>query len=166
MPTSYQLRQQEQHEQKLRDMREQVAAGKLVIRQDDAGGAQAVPATGLRRAKRRGEAALMGGFFIPPEGGGVRPPSGPTDELRDHAEARTGAISRDRRIEGLMCRRSGRDCVLRVGELDDGNGRTVVAIIQVGRGTFTVHHLQAEPGAAAEPLVLTQSDVYAVTDFE
>lgn len=33
MPTSYHLRQQEQHEQKLRDMREQVAAGKLVIRQ-------------------------------------------------------------------------------------------------------------------------------------
>lgn len=33
MPTPYQLRQQEQHEQKLRDMREQVAAGKLVIRQ-------------------------------------------------------------------------------------------------------------------------------------
>jgi hypothetical protein len=33
VPTSYQLRQQEQHEQKLRDMREQVAAGKLVIRQ-------------------------------------------------------------------------------------------------------------------------------------
>jgi hypothetical protein len=33
VPTSYQLRQQQQHEQKLRDMREQVAAGKLVIRQ-------------------------------------------------------------------------------------------------------------------------------------
>lgn len=33
MPSTYQLRQQEQHEQKLRDMREQVAAGKLVIRQ-------------------------------------------------------------------------------------------------------------------------------------
>ncbi len=34
MPTSsYQLRQQEQHEQKLKDMRDQVAAGKLVIRQ-------------------------------------------------------------------------------------------------------------------------------------
>jgi hypothetical protein len=31
--SSYQLRQQEQHERKLRDMREQVAAGKLVIRQ-------------------------------------------------------------------------------------------------------------------------------------
>jgi hypothetical protein len=33
MPSSYQLRKQEQHEEKLRDMREQVAAGKLVIRQ-------------------------------------------------------------------------------------------------------------------------------------
>ena len=33
MPSTYQLRQQEQHEKKLRDMREQVAAGKLVIRQ-------------------------------------------------------------------------------------------------------------------------------------
>jgi hypothetical protein len=33
VPSSQQLRQQEQHEQKLRDMRDQVAAGKLVIRQ-------------------------------------------------------------------------------------------------------------------------------------
>ena len=32
MPSSYQLRQQEQHEKKLKDIREQVAAGKLVIR--------------------------------------------------------------------------------------------------------------------------------------
>ncbi len=33
MPTPYQQRQQEQHEQKLEDIREQVANGKLVIRQ-------------------------------------------------------------------------------------------------------------------------------------
>ncbi len=33
MPSTYQLRQQEQHEQKLKDIREQVATGKLVIRQ-------------------------------------------------------------------------------------------------------------------------------------
>jgi hypothetical protein len=33
VPTSYQLRQQEQHEQKLQEIREQVANGKLVIRQ-------------------------------------------------------------------------------------------------------------------------------------
>jgi hypothetical protein len=33
VPSSYQLRQQEQHEQKIQQIREQVAAGKLVIRQ-------------------------------------------------------------------------------------------------------------------------------------
>jgi hypothetical protein len=33
VPGSYQLRQQEQHEQKLRQIREQVDQGKLVIRQ-------------------------------------------------------------------------------------------------------------------------------------
>lgn len=33
MPNPQQLRRQEQHEQKLQDMREQVAAGRLVIRQ-------------------------------------------------------------------------------------------------------------------------------------
>jgi hypothetical protein len=33
VPTPYQLRQQEQHQKKLRDMREQVANGSLVIRQ-------------------------------------------------------------------------------------------------------------------------------------
>jgi hypothetical protein len=31
--SSYQLRQQQQHEKKIKDMREQVEAGKLVIRQ-------------------------------------------------------------------------------------------------------------------------------------
>jgi hypothetical protein len=33
VPSSYQLRQQEQHEKKLQDMRDQVASGTLVIRQ-------------------------------------------------------------------------------------------------------------------------------------
>jgi hypothetical protein len=33
VPSSYQLRQQEQHDEKLKDIREQVATGKLVIRQ-------------------------------------------------------------------------------------------------------------------------------------
>ncbi len=108
----------------------------------------------------------MGTFFIPQEEGGVPAIERAYRELRDHAEAHTGAVSRDRRIEGLICRRSGRDCVLRVGELDDGNGRTVVAIIQVGRSTFTVYHLGADATRAPAPVVLSQSDVYDVTDFE
>jgi len=107
----------------------------------------------------------MASFFIPEEQGGVPGTERAYRELRDRAEAHMGAVSRDRRIEGVMCRRSGRDCMLRVGELDAGNGRTVAAIIQVGRGTFTVHHLGVESSVAL-PVVLSQSDVYAVTDFE
>jgi hypothetical protein len=106
----------------------------------------------------------MARFFVPSD-------SGPGAErayrgLRDQAEACTGAVSRERRIEGIQCRRSGRDCLLRVGELDAGNGRTVTAIIQLGRDTYTVHHLGAELCAPPDPLVLRRSDVYAVTDFQ
>ena len=57
MPGPHQLRQQEKHEEKLKDMREQVAQGKLVIRQMTAAERkrypprEAGPARG--RAKRR-----------------------------------------------------------------------------------------------------------------
>lgn len=58
MPSSHQLRQQERHEQKLRDIREQVANGKLVIRQMTAAERERFPprADGERgaRSKRRG----------------------------------------------------------------------------------------------------------------
>jgi len=57
LPTSNQLRQQEQHERKLKEIREQVASGKLVIRQMTAAERKRFPprspaATG-RREKRR-----------------------------------------------------------------------------------------------------------------
>lgn len=108
----------------------------------------------------------MAPFFVPPNAGG-----GPTTErtyreLRDQAEVATGATSREHRIESVLCRRKGHDCLLRVGELDADNGRTVAAIIQVGRATFTVHHLAADPAGPPDPLVLYPSDVYTVTDFQ
>ena len=58
MPSSYQLRQQEQHEQKLKDIRAQVAAGTLVIRKMTAAERKRFPprdpgARGSARAKRR-----------------------------------------------------------------------------------------------------------------
>ena len=108
----------------------------------------------------------MGSFFIPHEHEGVPATERAYRQLRDEAEVHTGAVSRDRRIEGVVCRRSGRDRVLRVGELDDGNGQMVTAIIQVGRGTFTVHHLAAEESPPTAPVVLNQSDIYSVTDFQ
>jgi hypothetical protein len=56
--TSYQLRLQEQHEQKLRAIQEQVASGKLVIRQMTADERRRFPppepaAAPVGRAKRR-----------------------------------------------------------------------------------------------------------------
>jgi hypothetical protein len=108
----------------------------------------------------------MGSFFIPHEHDGAAAAERTYRELRDQAEVHIGASSRDRRIEGVMCRRSGHDCTLRVGELDTGNGQIVSAIIQVGRSTFTVHHLGGGSGQSTAPLVLTQYDVYSITDFQ
>jgi hypothetical protein len=108
----------------------------------------------------------MARFFIPPLQRGAAAAERTYRELRDEAEACIGAVSRERRIEGVLCRHSGRDCELRVGELDTGNGQTVAAIIQLGRGTYTVHHLAGDCPQPPEPLVLRQSDVYTVTEFQ
>jgi hypothetical protein len=110
----------------------------------------------------------MGRFFLPPlaDADGSSASEQAYRELRDQAEVCTGEISRERRIEGLLCRRSGRDTLLVVGQPDAGNGQTVAAIIQVGRDTYTVHHLDTTPSGRSDPLVLHRSDVYSVTDFQ
>jgi hypothetical protein len=108
----------------------------------------------------------MAQFFIPPLPDGAPTAERAYRELRDQAEACTGAVSRERRIEGVLCRRSGRDCQLRVGDLDAGNGQTVAAIIQVGRESFTVHHLAIDAAQPPEPVVLHNSEIYSVTDFQ
>lgn len=108
----------------------------------------------------------MGRFFIPPGADGGSTVERAYRELRDQAELCTGAASRERRIEGVLCRRSGRDTMLRVGDPDAGNGQTVAAIIQLGRDTYTVHHLDADSPRPPDPLVLHRSDVYSVIDFQ
>jgi hypothetical protein len=107
----------------------------------------------------------MARFFIPPLPDGAPGAERAYRELRDQAEASIGALSRERRIEGLLCRRSGHDCQLRVGEPDAGNGQTVAAIIQVGRDSYTVHHLAADASRPPEPVVLHSCDIYSVTEF-
>ncbi|MHB1469335.1 MAG: hypothetical protein ACYCU0_09875 [Solirubrobacteraceae bacterium] len=107
----------------------------------------------------------MSRFFIPSIADGATAERA-YRELRDEAEATTGAISRERRIESVLCRRSGHDCLLRVGELDVDNDQTVAAIVQVGRDAYTVHHLATDRSQRADPLVLRHSNVYTVTDFQ
>jgi hypothetical protein len=102
-------------------------------------------------------------------------PSSPTGDvavernyltLRAQAEACTGSVSRDRRIREIECRRQGLDCRLRVGEPDAIDGRTVAAILQLGRDTYTVHHVPGESGQSTPPTVLQRTEVYSVADFD
>jgi hypothetical protein len=105
-------------------------------------------------------------FFIPQLPDGAAATERAYRELRDQAEACTGETSRERRIEGLLCRHNGRDCQLRVGELDAGNGEMVAAIIQAGRDAYTVHHMATGRPVAPDPVVLRSSDIYLVTEFQ
>jgi hypothetical protein len=108
----------------------------------------------------------MAGFFIPLSPGGATAAEQAYLDLRDQAEECIGSASRDRRIQEIECRRRGRDCRLRVGESDAANGMMVAAIFQLGRDTYTVHHVPLEPGEPPlMPTVLQRTDVYSVTDF-
>jgi hypothetical protein len=88
------------------------------------------------------------------------------EALREEAEVCTGAVARDRRIHAVECRYRGVDRRVCVGEADAMNGRIVEAIVQVGRDTYTIHHVHPHGAKDGEPTVLQRTDVYAVTDFE
>lgn len=105
-------------------------------------------------------------FFLPPANEGNTAREQRYSELREEAEACTGSTSRDRRISEIECRRGGHDCVLRVGDPDAADGRTVAAILQLGRDTYTVHHVPSEPGLQSSPTVLQRTEVYRVADFD
>lgn len=86
-------------------------------------------------------------------------------ELRAQAEATTGIQARERRIAAIEYRRDGCDKTSRVGESSDSEGPIVLAIFQVGRDAYTIHHRQGGR-APALPLVLSRSDVYSVTELD
>jgi hypothetical protein len=82
------------------------------------------------------------------------------------AEAATGFVTRKRRILEVQCRNNGADMTLRVGELDESDGRIVEAILQLGRSVYTIHHADGASETATHPTVLMQSAVYSVTEFD
>ncbi len=107
----------------------------------------------------------MTGFFLPsaPKGGGAEQVY---RELREQAESCTGSVAHERRIREIECRRQGLDHRLCVGEPDAIDGRTVAAILQLGRDTYTVHHVPSESGQETAPTVLQRAEVYSVADFD
>jgi hypothetical protein len=105
-------------------------------------------------------------FFLPPSPRGDASVERDYRKLREQAEACTGSVSRDRRIREIECRRQGLDCSLRVGQPDAIDGRMVAAILQLGRDTYTVHHVPSEAGLSTPPTVLQRTEVYSVADFD
>lgn len=105
-------------------------------------------------------------FFLPSPAGADATIEQRYSEFREQAEACTGSTSRDRRIREIECRRDGHDCLLRVGDRDAVDGRTIAAILQLGRDTYTVHHLPGDADELVAPTVLRRNDVYSVADFD
>lgn len=108
----------------------------------------------------------MTSFFLPRQQGDGATAERAYHDLREQAEALTGSVSRDRRIQEIECRRRGLDCRLSVGDADAADGRTVAAIVQLGRDTYTVHHLPSTPDEPNPPTVLQRTEVYSVLDFD
>jgi hypothetical protein len=90
--------------------------------------------------------------------------AGHLQDLRDHAEACTGGVVRERRILEIECRYLGADHRVRVGERGATGGAVVEAIFQLGRDQFTIHHRST--GSLDTPVVLRRKDVYTVTDLD
>lgn len=106
----------------------------------------------------------MTAFFLPDH-----EPDAPATErayqaIRARAEAETGCVAQERRILGLDCRRHGVDCTVRVGERDAFDGHTVIAIVQLSGGGYTIHRAPPDAGPP-DTEVLTRSAVYSVTEF-
>jgi hypothetical protein len=85
------------------------------------------------------------------------------EALRREAEACTGEVSSDRRIQEIECRYGGTDHLVRTA--CPASPRAIVAaIFQLGRETFTIHHKHPQ-GAPDTPVVLNKRNVYSVAEF-
>jgi hypothetical protein len=105
-------------------------------------------------------------FFLPSGAKGRADTERAYTCLREQAESATGSVAHERRIEEIECRRQGLDHRLRVGERDAIDGRTVAAILQLGRHAYTVHHVSSDAGQATLPTVLQRAEVYSAADFD
>jgi hypothetical protein len=96
-------------------------------------------------------------FFVPGEEAGAE---ALYEQLRNAAAAEAGSEPRQKRIFSLGCRVAGRDCSIEVGTPDPVEGRTVLAIFDLG-GQDRYSIRTAYPGAGLR----ISRHVYWVTEF-
>jgi len=105
-------------------------------------------------------------FFIP----GLETDAGAAerayDDLRTEAESRSGSVAHKRRIFRVACRRQGADCTIGVGDSEAVDGRTVIAIFQLGRNAYMIHCRDPDDPSTLSTVEISRRTVYAVTDFD
>jgi len=105
-------------------------------------------------------------FFIPGMEADVGGAERVYDDLRTDAESRLGTVAHKRRISRIACRRNGADCTIGVGDSEAIEGRTVIAIFQLGRDAYMIHCRDPADPASLSTVEISRRTVYAVTDFD
>jgi hypothetical protein len=102
-------------------------------------------------------------FFVPGSSAAGMDPEEAYAGIRDAAEADTGHAPRPLRIFRLSFRHHGIDLEAEVGKPDPVSGRTVVAILDLGRESPYLIQCSAIQGSTQH--VLVRKPVYSVTEF-
>jgi hypothetical protein len=105
-------------------------------------------------------------FFIPGMETDVGVAERAYDDLRTDAESRSGSVAHKRRIFRVACRRQGADCTIAVGDSAAIDGRTVIAIFQLGRDSYMIHCRDTDDDSVLSTVEISRRTVYAVTDFD
>lgn len=87
-------------------------------------------------------------------------------ELRAAAERQMGRVAHQRRIRRLQCRLGGHDRTIDVGDVDAIEGKTVTAILQMGRDAVAIQCMDSAPDGRATTMEITRRTVYDLTDFD
>jgi hypothetical protein len=101
-------------------------------------------------------------FFVPDNAPGTEA-EGAYTRIRQAAEADTGQAPRAVRIFRLSFRHEGADLDAEVGRPDPVGGRTVLAILDLGRESPYLIHCSAGGGPGHQ--VLVRKPVYSITEF-
>ena len=105
----------------------------------------------------------MTAFFVPGNEAAANETENVYARIRQGAQAQTGHPPRALRIFKLAFRHGGVDLEAEVGQPDPLDGRTVLAILDLGRESPYLIHCSSGAGAAMPFLV--RKPVYSVTEF-
>jgi hypothetical protein len=105
----------------------------------------------------------MPAFFLPELGLDGSSQEDAYATIRDTVRDRVGSDPEPARIFKLWCRRGGTDCEAEVGKPDPVCGRTVLAILDLGRQGPYVIECHSPDSASARHIV--DKPVYSVTEF-